>query len=116
MVGKAMAVIVSGSNFGHLTVATRHRITVTLTARLCVVDGSQPIADLFLLVEGVSVGFKRGLIDESIGLVIKSRGCLGSGLGIGCLLKTVGELKRECHEQHEEKNLQTSHIESPFWP
>ena len=80
--------VVAGPEFVDLADGTRHRVLVTLAARLRVVDGPQPVRNLVHRREDELVGLERAgrrrgggdgraLRDQPVGLVVEVRGRFG---------------------------------------
>ncbi len=58
---------VSGPQLKNLTDASANAVLMTLNARLCVVDGTEPVCFFFARLEGGFIGVEGSLVCEAVG-------------------------------------------------
>src|SRR5437870_2687606 len=73
------------SQFHDLTVAARHRISVTLCAGLSVVNWAKPVCDLLLFFKTVFVFSERGWVSETVGVIVKPSRRFRRRLALNCV-------------------------------
>src|SRR5258705_340174 len=65
----------------HLACAASNHVLVALPATLCVIGGPEAVLNILNTLEDRFVGIERCLVDESVGDVIETGGCLSSTTG-----------------------------------